>query len=480
MNPPIDEYLPTQAERDAAATVCLLPDAELSPPLPNGTLSKDKPALTSESARTEFEFASLLRQQLPPLKTIGNAWHTYQSGTWQIIESDTVKPKALAVLPENGRMMARAKALLDHLEGESQCDPNGFKGFTAFDDQGRILLNAKNGVVRISHESLELLPHSQEYNFSRQTNAAFNPTSIAPIFARVLSEVLPEKEDQELIQLCLGNFLYPDSRYETCLVCYGEAGRGKSTIADPISAALGLGLVSRLSMSQVCDPRSYHLPALRFSAVNLGTELTTADIAESGNFKTLVSGEPIEARPIYGKPFTMQTACKLWFLANSLPRFRHGTEAELRRMRFLRFDYEPPKRDVTLKGRLLQEIDGIFSFMIEGLTRLMALPEIPLGGEQSRAVHERFRISNDPIGAFVRIACILDPKNKARKDTVKDAYTEFSARYELPDHCKEWFFRALFDRFPALTESRSRVGGDICRYINGLQIKSSMSPDPII
>ena len=218
--------------------------------------------------------------------------------------------------------------------------------------------------MRVTTGAYELLPHSPDYQFTRQTAARFNPDAAAPLFNRVLSEVLADPEDRELFKLCTGNFLYPDCRFETALVDYGEAGRGKSTVADPIASALGLDLVCRLSMSQVCDPRSYHLPGLRFAAVNLGTELTTADIAESGNFKTLVSGEPIEARPIYGKPFIMQTGCKLWFLANSLPRFKHGTEAELRRTRFLRFDYQPPEKDVTLKARLASELDGVFLFML--------------------------------------------------------------------------------------------------------------------
>ena len=40
--------------------------------------------------------------------------------------------------------------------------------------------------------------------------------------------------------------------------------------------------------------------------------------------------------------------------------------------------------------------------MLDGLRTLLSLPEIPLGGRESRAVGERFRISNDPVGAFVQ------------------------------------------------------------------------------
>jgi P4 family phage/plasmid primase-like protien len=433
--------------------------------------------LTIETAKTEFEFATLLAEKLPPVKTVGDVWHVFDRGAWRPIEPSIFKPQALAILPENWRAVRRAITLLDHIAAAKQTAGGIFKGFYTFDADGAALINATNGVVRVTVNGIELLPHSPDYHFTRQTVARFNPDATAPLFNRVLREVLPDAEDRELFKLCLGNFLFPDCRFETALVCYGEAGRGKSTVADPVASALGLDLVSRLSMSQVCDPRSYHLPALRFAAVNLGTELTTADIAESGNFKTLVSGEPIEARPIYGKPFVMQTASKLWFLANSLPRFKHGTEAELRRTRFLRFDYQPPEKDVTLKARLAGELDGVFLFMLDGLRALLALPEIPLGGRESRAVYERFRISNDPVGAFVQSRCILDPEARVSKDTLREAYAEFTARHELPAACGDWFFRILFERFTSLRESHPRIAGDRVKCVAGLQLRSTVSLD---
>jgi hypothetical protein len=114
------------------------------------------------------------------------------------------------------------------------------------------------------------------------------------------------------------------------------------------------------------------------------TELDSLEVSESSNFKAIVSGEAIEARPIYGEPFTMRTTCKLWFLSNHLPRFRHGTEAELRRMRFIRFNRIPKVKDVTLKHRIRAERNGIFALMVHYLQRLMTLSEIPLGSAKSQ------------------------------------------------------------------------------------------------
>jgi P4 family phage/plasmid primase-like protien len=441
---------------------------ELPQGLPTTVIGLEKPLPYHEST-----YANLLAQQLPLIRTVGSTWYVYEGGRWKQVSREMYRPKALSIIPPEERTDRRAKALLDHLEGCNQVPVDSFIGFHKFDEEGNILINVANGIVKLDRQSgaVDLLPYSEEHGFTQQAAASYMPQNQPLLFERTLSEVLPDPEDRELLQLCCGNFLYPDCRFETALVCYGEAGRGKSTIADPIAAALGSGLIQRLSMSQICDPKSYHLPKLRFAAVNLGTELDAVAVDESANFKTLVSGEEVEARPIYGEPFTMRTSAKLWFLANGLPRFKNGTEAELRRTRFIRFDHCPEKRDVTLKSRLLLERDGVFNFMLEGLHKLMTLPQIPLGSTESRRVHERFKVSNDPLGTFVSRHCLLSPEGMVSKESLKEAFAAFCEDHGLPVEFETWFFKRLYERFTQLVECQTRTEGGRIRSIRGIMLK---------
>jgi hypothetical protein len=82
-------------------------------------------------------------------------------------------------------------------------------------------------------------------------------------------------------------------------------------------------------MSQICDPRSYHLPKLRYAAVNLGTELDVIAIDENANFKTIVSGEPIEARPSMANRSRCRPAANFgfWRMACALQKLHRGGTA---------------------------------------------------------------------------------------------------------------------------------------------------------
>jgi len=261
-------------------------------------------------------------------------------------------------------------------------------------------------------------------------------------------------DDRVLLQLFIGSLLYPSCKFEAALVCYGPGGTGKSTIAEPIASIFGTELVERIGMANICDPKGYYLPKLKHVAINLGTELDALEVGESGNFKALVSGENIAVRPIYGVPFTMSTTAKLWFLSNNLPRFKHGTDAEQRRTRFLRFDKVPAAKDVDLKTKLIAEREGIFLWALEGLSRLLSLKEMPLGGAESKRVHERFAITNDPLGAFMAARCRIDSQGYAVKAGFEAALVEFCEEHAIPCEDKSWLFRQLWSRYPELKESR--------------------------
>ena len=428
--------------------------------------NNQKPAYNELTAVNNF------LKKAPPIKTVGTDFYLYQNGYWKQESKDTLRPLAQSILPLELRTARRESEILKHVEGAKQVHPDSLIGFYTWDEDGKsVLINVNNGVLRVSPDgTVVLINHDHGQNLTAKMPVKYIERAECPQFINFLEEIIPDNKDRELLQLLSGNLLLPSSRFETCIVSFGKAGSGKSTLAETIGAVFGNDLVRNLSLTQICDPQSYYLPNLKWAALNLGTELDSLPLGESSNFKMIVSGEPVEARPIYGSPFRMRTNCKLWFLSNNLPRFKNGTDAELRRVRFLKFDEVPAEVDRKLINKLTVEVSGILNWMLNGLVQLLNISEMPYGGENVREVQDRFSVSNDPLGTFLKQRCKISPECCVTKDELARAYNFFLEDYGIPAVASNWFFRRLYDRFPEIVSYRQRQGSAQTMMVRGLYL----------
>lgn len=95
---------------------------------------------------------------------------------------------------------------------------------------------------------------------------------------------------------------------------------------------------------------------------------------DEATFKQLVSGEPIEARLPFGKPFIMDNYAKLMFNTNELPKTVEHNKAFYRRLLIIPFEVEIPanEQDPELAKKIIEnELPGVLNWIIEGLQRLL-------------------------------------------------------------------------------------------------------------
>lgn len=174
----------------------------------------------------------------------------------------------------------------------------------------------------------------------------------------------------------------------------------------------------------------------------------------------------------------MVTTAKLWFLANNLPRFKYGTDAELRRIRFLAFDQKPAKEDKTLKARIKEEAPGILIWQLEGARRLLRLGSIRYGSQKSRSTAKTFAIQNDPVRAFVDKRCVLDPSAKVRKELLANEFVEFCNGCGLPgEKLKNSFFQRLYPAYPMLKRKRAQLDNERFHEIIGIDVSEEVFDD---
>ncbi len=410
----------------------------------------------------ELRFAQKFMTKAPPMRARASDWFSFDGKAWRPIQRDRFRKMAMETLPSKHRLSRHAKAILDHVEWTQQLGPGDeLRSAVLKQEDGSVLVNVNNGILEVWPDQVTLRPHNPDYFFTGSLAADWSEHTGRPeLFLRVAREAMSAGLDMALFQWFSGYLLYPDCKQnELFLICYGPGGTGKSTLADAVVSAISdKTLVTRLSLAQICTtgPGSYALPTLQNALVNLGAELDTVEMDESANFKMLVSGEPVTARSIYGQPFEMTTTCKLWFLSNSLPRFKSGTDAELRRARFLSFGKVPKVKDRTLKDRILMEKDGILAWMVEGLQAILQGLPCPIGGPESEKVLRRFELSNDPLGFFIRTRCRFDPGAEVPKDPFINAFNEFMDENRFPQKSKEHFCRQLYERYPQIEGIRHR------------------------
>lgn len=420
-------------------------------------------------------FAGELRDLLPPILTTGNVWRVFDGKRWEAIPGpERFLPLALELLDRFKQATARrAGELIAHIGAAAQTTQT-WRGAYAFDPSGAVLLNLSNGILRVNRNTAELGPHDWREGFTLAIPTPWQPSAECPHFTATLAESMPDPEDRELFRLFSGSILEPSARLEAGLAVFGPSGTGKSSLVNEgIAQAIGgpaAGTVSRVSLRQLCDPKSYSLPGLEFSLVNIITEGDALEVEESGNFKGIVSGEPIECREIYGKPRVIVTTSKLLLATNSLPRFRNGTDAEGRRLRLLNFDQVPARPDPELKHRINAEAPGVLRWMVAALQEVLGLRAMPRGGASAKRVTNRFALSNDSLGCFIATECELDPTRYTGRDELLAAFNDFADSHGFSADNAVWFFRKLFDRFPHLTQGK-RAG---VRSILGIVLKSTL------
>ncbi len=429
---------------------------------------------SSGGAYKESVFAVELQNLLPPILTTGDTWRVFDGNRWERIEGpERFLPLALELLAHFAlNTVCRARDLVAHVGAAAQTT-QAWRGAYGFDKEGAVLLNLSNGILRVTENGAQLRPHDWQEGFTMTIPTPWKPAADCPSFMATLSEAMPDADDRDLFRLFSGSILEPSARLEAGLAAFGQSGTGKSTLIDSgIAAAIGgpaSGTVSRVSLRQLCDPKSYSLPALEFSLVNIITEGDALEVEESGNFKSIISGEPIECREIYGKPRVIVTTAKLMLATNSLPRFKNGTDAEGRRLRLLNFDQVPAKPDPSLKHRISAEASGILRWMVEALREVLAMQDMPRGGASAKRVTDRFALSNDSLGCFIGAQCELNPAKHAPREELLAAFNEFADSHGFSADNHVWFFRKLFDRYPHLSAGK-RAG---LRSIIGITLKSA-------
>lgn len=292
----------------------------------------------------------------------------------------------------------------------------------------KVLINLKNGTFEISEKPI-LRPFDPSDFMRYQLPFEYDPNATAFKFEAYLNRVLPEKDKQAVLCEYLGYIFIPAQRLklEKALFLYGGGANGKSVLYDIIRALLGDQNTSEYSLQSLTDTSGYTRAQIADKLVNYATEINGR--LEGSKFKSLASGEPMEARLPYRDPFIIQDYAKLIFNTNELPKdveFNHGF---FRRFLIIPFEVTIPEKEQNkglAKEIIDNELPGVFNWVLTGLNRLLLNGKFSESPSIDKAL-EDFRTESDTVKRFLDESNFIpDLENKILLKDLYPQYKEFA------------------------------------------------------
>jgi putative DNA primase/helicase len=298
-------------------------------------------------------------------------------------------------------------------------------------DSMETLINLSNGTFVFSKTKSYLKDFDKADFIRYKLPFGYNPEAECPKFIEYINRVLPDKEKQKVIAEFLGYVFIRNSvlKLEKSLILYGSGANGKSVLFDIIQKLLGASNVSNFSLQSLTDPNGYTRSLLAGKLLNYASEISSK--MNPTLFKQLVSGEPVEARMIYGKPFILRDYARFIFNTNVLPADVENNSGFFRRFIIIEFDQtiSDEEKNPMLANEIIQnELPGVFNWILDGLNRLLVQGDFSKCTAAVNAI-ETYKKESDSVALFLDEGGFKPSLDK--KLSLKDFYNSYK------DFCKD-------------------------------------------
>ncbi len=378
--------------------------------------------------------------------------YIYNSAYWEAIDKDDFAVFLGEVAEKMGVYKYDAKHHIFRIELFKQfCATANLP--TPKIEEGVTLINLTNGTFELSEKGQVLRDPSPQDFIKYQLNFDYNPKATATIFEQFLNRVLPDKRCQDVLAEFIGYIFTTSIKLEKALILFGGGANGKSVFYEIITAMLGSQNVCCYSLENLTKPDGYQRAELSNKLVNYASEINGK--LEASIFKQLTSGEPVEARQIYGTPFMMTNYAKLIFNCNELPREVEQTNAFFRRFVIIPFNVTIPEaeQDIHLAEKIIAtELSGVFNWVLYGLGRLLkngGLTQSDLIKEQL----DNYRRESDSVQMFIEENGYISSTSSYKKR--QDIY------YEYASFARDNGYKAVSNK--TFGDRISRLGFDVER-----------------
>lgn len=333
-----------------------------------------------------------------------------------------------------------------------------------------VLINLENGTYEVKFSGGSLNNFDQSDFLTYQLPFKYDQKASAVLFTEFLNKVLPDIDKQLVLAEYLAYIFIRQSalKLEKTLLLYGSGANGKSVFFDIVNALIGSNNMSNFSLQQLTGETGYHRAMIVNKLVNYSSEISSK--METDMFKKLSSGEPVEARSPYGRPYTITQYAKMIFNCNELPKNTENTKAFFRRFLIIHFDVTIPEgeQDKELAKKIIStELSGVFNWVLGGLERLLKQKSFTSSQSASDLLRQ-YEIESDSVKMFLEENeyQVVPKAQKSFKDLFEE-YRIFCVADNFKPVNKKNFKRRLLEYGNGLVIDRINIG-----YVINLAMKS--------
>jgi putative DNA primase/helicase len=310
------------------------------------------------------------------------------------------------------------------------------------------------------------LPHDPDYLSTIRIPVRYDPAATCPTIDYFFDSTLPP-DCIPIASELFGYALIPDVKLEKAFMLTGGGANGKSTFLKLLETFVGTENVSKIPLQEL-DEHRFKRADLFGKLVNLFADLDARELQSSSYFKTIVSGDMIDAERKHKDPFYFRPFARLVYSANQLPPSPDKSFAYFRRWCIIPFPHQfvGPKANKSLAGELTQpnELSGLLNRALKGLMRVFENEGFSESETVKEALDEYMR-QNNTVAAFVSECCEFDPNAQVERGELYAAYTKYCASAGYTSVSNAYCY-AEIRKYPQVGEMKSPK----TRYFTGIKI----------
>jgi P4 family phage/plasmid primase-like protien len=399
--------------------------ATLNDSLGDSKYKKAKYIYTDDMGRMTFSHGKLADELMSEYTFIcvDGVLYVYQNGVYNAIGDSFVESECQKRLDWSARN-TRINEVISYIK---RCV--GVKNETL--NTHKYLINLENGMYDLTNE--KLLTHSTEYLSTTRIPVKYDPNADNSVITAWLASIFVDSDCIQLVCELFGYCMIPDTTMKKAFMLVGPTNTGKSTYSRVLENFVGNENVSKIPLQEISDSR-FKRAELFGKLVNIFADLDTKPLKSTSYFKTIVSGDSIDAERKCQNPFFFKPFARLVFSANEIPTSSDKSTAYFNRWNIINFDqvFEGTADKKGLADELSkpENLSALLNCAIFGLKSVLKRQSFTVTEKGKEALAD-YQKQNDPVGAFLESCCELDVNSRVIRGDLFTAFCQYCAEYEF-------------------------------------------------